>query len=351
MTAMLKTHSGEIRVKLLGKGAPTFPREHMLWRFPQHDGVWGRCQFLFEPDERNYDWLVVYDDLTCREGGERTSLRVEELSCPREHSLLVTAEPSSVKVYADSFTSQFGVVLTSQEPWAIRHPNAVYSQCGLLWFYGHDYPKIAASVPLPKSGGISTVCSSKQQSHTLHALRYQFTQKLKAAMPELEVFGHGVRPINDKSEAVAPYRYHLAIENHLATHHWTEKLADTFLGLALPLYFGCPNVFDYFPEESLIPVDIRQEDEAMETIARALRDNEWEHRLPAIQEARRLCLEQYHLFAVLERLITERHDPNRKDSGALIRSRKAARNQSLGKMMSHGLEVVRNRLWHFFVSK
>jgi len=343
---MNRRHTGEIRVKLLTKGAPTFSRDFLLNRFPNKDGIWGQCQFLFEPDCREYDWLVVYDDLTCRPGGERTSTRVEELACPQRHCLLVTAEPSSVKVYAPSFVSQFGVVLTSQEPWALQHPGVVHSQCGLLWFYGHDYQQIRDNPPLTKSAEISTVCSSKQQRHTLHHLRYQFTQKLLSRLPQLDVYGHGVRPIDDKRTALDPYRYHLAVENHLCQHHWTEKLADSFLGLSLPFYFGCPNVFDYFPEGSLIPIDIRKFEESLEIIQGTIRDRTWEKNLSAVQEARRRVIEDYHLFAVLEKLITERHDPSLTDSGGLIRSRRAARNQSLVHMVSHGLQVVRTRLWH-----
>lgn len=341
-------HTGEIRVKYLGKGSPTFSRERFLARFPNRDGIWGQCRFLFEPDERNYDWLVVYDDLTCLPNGERFSLRSEELACSAAHTLLVTAEPSSVKTYATSFTDQFATVLTSQEPWALPHFDAVYSQCGLVWFYGDDYQQIRDNPPLNKTGIVSTVCSNKQQRHTLHHLRYTFTQKLRSSLPELDVFGRGVRPIERKSEALDPYRYHLAIENHICPHHWTEKLADSFLGLTLPFYFGCPNVFDYFPEGSVVPIDIRNYDEALDTIRRTIRDQLWEKNLSAIQEARRRVLEEYHLFAVVERMIAKRHDALRTDRGQVIHSRRAARNQSFRSMLAHGLQVMRTRLRHSF---
>lgn len=339
-------HTGEIRVKLLGKGNPSFPREHLLHRFPRKDGVWGRCQFLFEPEERDYDFLVVYDDLTCRPGGERTSLRIEELACSREHTLLITSEPSSVKIYAPSFTSQFAAVLTSQEPWSLPHPGAVYSQCGLVWFYGHDYSRISENPPLQKSADISTVCSSKQQRHTLHHRRYMFTQKLRAALPQLDVFGRGVRPVSSKTETLDPYRYHVAIENHVCRHHWTEKLADSFLGLTLPFYYGCPNVFEYFPEGSVVPIDIFRFEESLEIIQKTIQDRLWEKNLSAIQESRRLVLENYHLFALAERMITERFNPSRADRGSLIRSRRAARNQSLVSFVAHGIQVVKTRLWY-----
>ena len=49
---------------------------------------------------------------------------------------------------------------------------------------------------------------------------------------------------------------HIAVENHIAPHHWTEKLSDSFLGYCLPFYIGCPNAADYFPEQSFIGLDI-----------------------------------------------------------------------------------------------
>jgi hypothetical protein len=131
-------------------------------------------------------------------------------------------------------------------------------------------------------------------------------------MPELEVFGHGHRFIQSKVEALDPFRYHLAIENHFTPHHWTEKLADTFLGGCLPFYFGCPNVFDYFPEESLIPLDIRDFEQSLETIRQAIRYKAYETRLPAIHEARRLVLEEYALFPMLSRLVPNLHQSTKK---------------------------------------
>ena len=50
------------------------------------------------------------------------------------------------------------------------------------------------------------------------------------AFPEADWYGRGMCAIDEKANALFPYQYHLCIENHLAKHHWTEKLADAFLG-------------------------------------------------------------------------------------------------------------------------
>ena len=152
-------------------------------------------------------------------------------------------------------------------------------------------------------------------------------------MPELEVYGHGVRSMDDKSEALNDFCYHIAIENHLATHHWTEKLSDAFLGLCLPFYSGCPNVADYFPEESVIAIDLQQPGAMAERMQQAIRDQEYQKRLPAIREARRLVLEEYGFFAVVSRMIEERHMDRQGQGGGCILSRRGIRKASMGNLV------------------
>lgn len=296
-----------IRVKFLTKHPNKDVTDGWKRFFPGEKTTWGRCQFIFDRDERNYDWIAVYDDLPSSKG-ERHSLWEEVLACPRAQTLLLTSEPATVKVYGTGFLNQFGWVLTSQEPWVIPHPGAIYRQTGLIWFYHGTYDQVAQHPPENKTALISTVCSSKQQTHTLHKYRYQFTQQLKQALPELEIFGHGVRYIEHKNEALDSFRYHVAIENHVCQHHWTEKLSDSFLGLCLPFYHGAPNAVEYFPPESFIPIDIHDFEGSFARIQQAIRANEYERRLSAIREARRLVLERYSTFPQLARLIAERHN-------------------------------------------
>ncbi len=293
-----------IQVKVLCKG----DARQLARQLPGDGSRWGDCEFQFDPLLRRYDWLMVYEDLaTRRDAGGR--VEGERLACPSAHTLLVTTEPSSIKTYGSDFVGQFGHVLTSQAEWALPHPHRIHSQPGLRWFYGVGgdrpvvYDELAAAQPA-KSKTIATVCSNKRQRHTLHNRRYQFIQRLQQAIPELEVFGHGVRRMDDKRQALDAYQYHVAIENFRGPHHWTEKLADAFLGFTLPFYFGCPNVADYFPEESFIPIDILDFESSRETIERAICDDAYQRRLPAVLEARRRVLQQYNLFAVAAELVT-----------------------------------------------
>lgn len=322
-----------VTVKFLPRGYQDGRYEQWLRQFPGMRPQWGHCRFVFDRDARDYDWLVVYEDLP-RRARERYSLGSERLACSRARTILLTTEPSMVKTYGGDFLDQFGIVVTYQEPWAIAHPNLIFSHAGEHWFYGlsrhgvRTYDEMKAAQPPPKPRLISTVCSSKRQRHTLHFDRYAFTQKLAAALPELEVFGHGVRDMDDKAEALDPYRYHLAVENQICPFYLSEKLPDAFLAFTLPFYCGCPNVGDYFDPESYIALDMGNFDHALATIREALATQQYEKRLPAIVEARKRVLDEHNLFALLHRIVRDR-DPGGGPAGGTILSRHALRRNPL----------------------
>lgn len=348
MTSAPAASAQKIRVKLLSP----IPARYFLHQLPDGRPEWGNCRFSFDPLDRHYDWLVVYEDLrTANKDGKR-GLR-ENLACPQAHTLLVTSEPSSIKHYGNAYTRQFGCVLTSQEAWALPHRDRIFSQAGLIWVYGvgthhaMSFDQMAAHPPMQKSKDVSMVFSPKRMRHTLHHRRFSFMQKLMQTMPELDVYGRGAIPLDDKAEALDAYRYHVAIENYIGPHHWTEKLSDAFLGLTLPFYAGCPNAAEYFPEESFIPVDMRDPEGAAERIRRAVRDREYDKRLPAILEARRRVLFEHNLFAVLSREIEKRHGlPGDMAETGAIASRHLIRKASLKNAVGHFFGSARARAVH-----
>mgnify|MGYP001985785594 CR=1 FL=1 len=341
----------QVVVKFVARGRQT----NRIWRrqLPSQEPVWGNCRFVLDPDATDYDWFVVHDDLPPA-GSERFSLRTERLPCDPQNTILFTLEPASIKVYGSDYLAQFGHVITSQEPWVMRsHTGAEFAQPCLRWFYGvsdHkllNYDDLCAARPPKKTELISTVCSHKNQTNTLHRRRFDFTQELRSALPKLDVFGRGVRPIDDKAEAIDEYHYHVTIENHVFKHHWTEKLADAFLGYCLPFYCGAPNAADYFPSESLIPIDIHDPGQAIATIQKAIRDDEYTKRLPYIIEARRRVLDEHNIFAVIDNVVNRTaptHQVSLRDG--ILRSRRALRRHDPVRTIRYLYERVRVKTAH-----
>lgn len=304
--------------------------EIFLRQFPGSFPQWGNCLFDFDVDCKEYDWLVVYQDLPKDDG----FFVEEKLCCPKERTILLTGEPSTITVFGSDYLRQFGYILTFQEPWAMKHPHVIYHHPGLTWYYGLPsggddmltWDQMIVIPPPKKTKLLSTVCSKRIGNVTLHSTRVNFTWQLKEELPEMDIFGHGVNPMNDKAEALDPYKFHIAVENHVNDHHLTEKLPDAFLGYTLPFYHGAPNTTDYFPKESFIPIDINDYERSRDIIKYHLANNEYEDRLPYIIEARRRVLEEQNLFSILNRKICEKdREITTSTMGKKIRNRSTLR--------------------------
>jgi len=64
------------------------------------------------------------------------SLSIEKLHCPREKPLSLPLKPHQSRSTVLIISDRYGLIITSQEPWAIKHDNVLFTQPGLVWFYG-----------------------------------------------------------------------------------------------------------------------------------------------------------------------------------------------------------------------
>ena len=254
--------------------------------YPQRFAYSPDYVFVTDAGLRAYDWLVVYDEFGS----------VEPLACPRERTILATWEPTSIKSYSRAYTRQFGHLLTNRPPEAENHPHYHLGRGYFYWFNDRDYAEAAATAIPPKTRVLSAVCSSKQMKRTKHFARYALVKALAEAVPELDWYGHGVRSFARKHEVMDPYKYHVAVENHIGAHHWTEKFADPILCECLPFYAGDPAIAEIFPKECFIPIPIDDPAEAIAIVRSAMSAGEYERRRDAILEAKRLILTKYNFF-------------------------------------------------------
>jgi hypothetical protein len=275
-----------------------------LRQTPGGAGIWDGCRFVVDEPVESCDFWVVYDGL----------LEPETTTCPPGATLFITAEPPSVKLYRPGFVAQFGAVRTCHRQ--LVHPHVTLGQPALPWHVGRrqrshgnlaftrDYDELTAMAAVPKDRLISVISSDKVQTAG-HRRRLALVRKLKAHFgDQLDVFGRGIREVEDKWDAIAPYRYHIALENGVYPHYWTEKLSDTFLAGAFPLYLGCPNVDEYFPAGSLARLDANDPARCIATIEQAIADHRYERSVDLIAMARHLVLDRYNLFPVLADMLT-----------------------------------------------
>lgn len=253
--------------------------------------------FTYDLACRDYDWLVVFDEMPFP----------EVLACPRERTILMTWEPVSIKSYSRHYTRQFGHLLTNRPPEAERHPHYHLGRGYFPWFVGKSPRELEREHP-EKSRMVSVACSSKQMRHTLHYARFRLVEKIVKDIPGTDWFGRGVRPFERKYEILDPYRYHVVVENHIAPNHWTEKIADALLCECLPFYAGDPDLGKILPSESFIPIPINDPAEAVRIIRSAIASDEFSRRLDAVREAKRLLLTKYNFVAQILEVIRAEAD-------------------------------------------
>ncbi len=302
-------------IKLVTRGSTK--KSFSLYRFqtPHNSAIWQNCHFTFNPLAKEYDWLVIFDDVP-----KILPKQIEHLKCPKENTILVTSEPSSITYYGKAFAKQFHYLLTNHSAKRLPHSNALRSQTGIYWLYGKDFDDIVKDEKLSKTKKLSAIISNKREGFTMHKKRYDFAALLEKEVPEFDRFGRGFKYVDKKYEAIDDYEFHLVIENHLEEHMWSEKLSDAFLGFSVPIYCGAPNIYDYFPKDSLIVIDIDKPKEAIKTIKKVITTpGEYERRFEAVKEARRRVIYEYNLVAVICNIVNKAKEypftPNQKIYG------------------------------------
>lgn len=278
----------------------TVPSWPIIRQSPGQSGIWNNYRFLCNTQVKRCDYWFVQEGLYTKK---------DSTICPKEHTVLITCEPPTIKTYKTEFLRQFASVITCHA--GIDHPNPVFQQPGLPWHIGRrqkdhiniefskDYDELKAMTSIPKTRLLSVVSSSKQMSDG-HRKRYEFALRLKNHFGDkIDLFGRGLNEIEDKWDALAAYKYHVAMENSMVNDYWTEKLSDAFLAGCHPIYHGCHNIERYFDPSSLTPIDINQPDKAIAVIEACIEENRYESSERKIWEAREKVLDNHNLFALI----------------------------------------------------
>jgi len=245
---------------------------------PGHDGVWGSLRSC--NDKRKADIFVVM------QGGGGDVDRRKTVFFQREplarHGNFANA------LYYGSYKNHYHVC---------------------TWWVLKKF-RFLESLGVPnKTKKLSAIISGKS-SFPGHKARFRFIKEY-SKRHRIDWYGSGIRsnmpgylgplPGRCKFAGLARYKYSLAFENSRVNNYFTEKIVDCFLTYTKPIYWGCPNIADYFPEGSYAEVDITKDpEEVMQTINEELKKP---IDYKAIREARRLVLYKYNLWPSLVRIL------------------------------------------------
>lgn len=108
----------------------------------------------------------------------------------------------------------------------------------------------------------------------------------------------------NKDSALWPYKYSFACENNYLDFYVTEKLVDCILAETLCFYDGAPNVNELINEKAFIKIDVRHWTKSLSIIEQAIKDGEYEKRLPFIKQEKYKIIKELSVFPRLWKDLT-----------------------------------------------
>jgi hypothetical protein len=117
-----------------------------------------------------------------------------------------------------------------------------------------------------------------------HRLRHIIAKSLIPEMKynKVDFFGRGTEnPIHLKSEGTNPYMFQIVTENAKRHNYFTDKIYDCFATGTVPIYWGAPNIGEYFNLDGILTFNHPDE---LKDILLSLDDEKYLSMIEAIRE-------------------------------------------------------------------
>lgn len=310
-----KSHMGIISIRTVAVAADNlnYPTKlgcrQMPGSWPQGNSLVGRTFMLPPPSDGLYrgDYLVV---------GTPPPKQFKTV-IPREKRIFMLFEPPEFWRPEKRFLDAFGCVVT---PYRLKDFDGIQilapATAGNWWYgakkiRGQDTGEVLSFEEIrdesyPEKINKISIITSKKNYLPGHRDRLNFIQKLSETIPgELEIFGYGFKELQDKRDGLYPFRFHLAMENSVHSDYWTEKLSDPILGRCITFYYGATRIQDYFPEQSIIPINILDFDSSLSKISYFIKNRLPDNLDEDIESARSKVLYRYNAPFFLDYIIDE----------------------------------------------
>jgi len=174
---------------------------------------------------------------------------------------------------------------------------------------GFDFLKIAKN---PSKLENLVVINSNLRTLPGHIIRANFIEKLCDSSIKFKLYGGSYwakfnqyinNAPNGKWPIFSTSKFVLVIENECAEYYWSEKFTDAILSFAIPIYYGCPNINNYFPSGSYYPIDIYSPN-IFDEIKELIESDFYEKNLSNLLKARDLIMHKLNLFSFIDSQIS-----------------------------------------------
>lgn len=104
-----------------------------------------------------------------------------------------------------------------------------------------------------KTKMVSMIASNKTLT-VGHRFRHEISDKLSSKYG-IDMWGSGYKGFNHKMDPLKDYRFSISVMNSKVDNFFTEILVDNFLLGTIPIFWGCPNIDEYFDINGVLIFD------------------------------------------------------------------------------------------------
>jgi len=126
-----------------------------------------------------------------------------------------------------------------------------------------------------------------------HRLRHIIVKSLLPKMENIDIdlFGNVVnKHIDLKSDSLNDYMFQIAIENAQRVNYFSEKIYDCFATGTVPIYWGAPNIGDFFDMDGVLVFNTPDE---LKDILNSLSVEKYQSMLSAIKANYEKCIKNH----------------------------------------------------------
>ena len=186
---------------------------------------------------------------------------------------LMIIEPDIIHNYyiflAQFFNIRFHKIMTKNQKLLNKINN------GSFFYFGSTFIKNIEQVNTKKSQLASIIASNNNKLEG-HKLRHEAINKIYDLNLDISILGRGYNPFKNKEDGLKSFKYSIIIENIKEKDYFTEKIVDACLCKTIPIYWGAPNIKDYFDYRGIIICN--NIDEIMDALKK-MSDEDYEARL------------------------------------------------------------------------
>jgi len=229
----------------------------------------------------NWDGITYFTD--------KTFNAVNQVSSPVKIAWVIEPKNLLPPIYEHvvALENEFDLIFTYEQELLDRNPEKYKFQfCDAI---NIDRESISMH---EKNKLVSMIASEKTWLFG-HRLRHIIVKSLLPQMKDFEIdlFGNVVdKHIDMKSDSLNDYMFQIAIENAQRTNYFSEKIYDCFATGTVPIYWGAPNIADFFDMDGILVFNTPGE---LKNILKSLSVEKYQSMLPAIMANYEKCIKNH----------------------------------------------------------